>query len=101
MHQQETLMKFDPATGAEQPYPSHAIQWRAYHGAVAWLFNPWTGERRRAGDVGMDVHGLLVMPPNQAVSACGQQRRSGDMVGAGSALGQQIIQSGLQNPLRN
>ena len=44
---QQSLMKFDPATGEENPYPSHAEQWRDYHGKAAWLFNPWTGQRRR------------------------------------------------------
>lgn len=54
---QEALMMFDPATGVERPYPSHAAQYRKYHGARAWLFNPWTGTRRDAYDVGSDVFG--------------------------------------------
>lgn len=65
MKQQHTLMKFDPATGADKPYPSHAEQWRKYHGAEAWLFNPWTGTRRLAGDVGTDVFGFLALPPGE------------------------------------
>ncbi len=69
MKQQHTLMKFDPATGAEKPYPSHAEQWRKYHGAEAWLFNPWSGTRRLAGDVGTDVFGLLVLPPGEPLYA--------------------------------
>ena len=69
MRQQHTLMKFDPATGAEKPYPSEAAQWRKYHGAEAWLFNPWTGTRRRAWDVGTDVFGLLVLPPGEPLYA--------------------------------
>ena len=56
------LMKFDPATGEERPYPSHAAQWREWHGGTAWLFDPWTGRRRDARDVGSDVHGLLIVP---------------------------------------
>ena len=40
MKQQQTLMKFDPATCEEKPYPSNAEQYREYHGKVAWLFNP-------------------------------------------------------------
>ena len=32
MEMQNTLMKFDPATGEERPYPSHAAQWRSWHG---------------------------------------------------------------------
>jgi len=55
---QDKRMLCDPATGRQKPYPSHAEQWREYHGhSVAWLFNPWTGERRDARDVGMDVLG--------------------------------------------
>jgi L-ascorbate metabolism protein UlaG (beta-lactamase superfamily) len=59
---QNILMKFDPATGEERPYPSHAAQWREWHGGTAWLFDPWTGRRRDARDVGGDVHGLLIVP---------------------------------------
>lgn len=60
---QDDLMKFDPATGDLRPYPSHAAQWRNWHGKkVAWLFDPWTGRRRSACDVGTDAHGLLIVP---------------------------------------
>lgn len=60
---QNALMKFDPATGEQRPYPSHAAQWRKWHGVgTAWLFDPWTGRRRDARDVGGDVHGLLIVP---------------------------------------
>ncbi len=58
---QDKLMKYDPATGEERPYPSHAHQWRIWHGdQKAWLFNPWTGHRRLAGDVGSDVQGWAI-----------------------------------------
>ncbi len=60
MKNQYTLMKFDPATGQEKPYPSHAHQWREYNGTTAWLFNPWTGERRSAEAVGSDPTGILI-----------------------------------------
>lgn len=40
MKQQYSLMKFDPANGTPNPYPSHAQQWRDWHGGVAWLLNP-------------------------------------------------------------
>ena len=59
---QKTLMKFDPATGEQRPYPSHASQWRKWFGKTAWLFDPWTGRRRDARDVGSDVQGLLIVP---------------------------------------
>lgn len=91
MKQQHTLMKFDPATGAEKPYPSHADQWRKYNGAEAWLFNPWTGTRRLASDVGMDVFGMLILPPGESLHAaqsdyCGvnQQRGLGAIMGTGA-----------------
>jgi len=73
MKQQHTLMKFDPASGAEKPYPSHAEQWRKYHGAEAWLFNPWSGTRRLACDVGTDVFGVLVVPPSEPLYASSAQ----------------------------
>jgi hypothetical protein len=69
MKQQHTLMNVDPATGEGKPYPSHAEQWREFHGATAWLFNPWTGERRMAGDVGSDTFGHLIIPPYEPVFA--------------------------------
>ena len=52
-----TLMKFDPATGDKEPYPSQADQYREWHGATAWLINPYSGTRRDARDVGSDVFG--------------------------------------------
>ena len=55
------LMKFDPATGEKQPYPSHAEQYRIYRGSIAWLFNPFTGERRNAMDVGTDCFGYGIV----------------------------------------
>ncbi len=60
MKKQDELMKYSPATGEEKPYPSHADQWRSFNGATAWLFNPWTGERRDARDVGSDTFGMLI-----------------------------------------
>lgn len=65
----DALMKFDPATGWEKPYPSQAAQWRAWNGKVAWLFNPWTGERRNAADVGSDPFGHLIVAPGEQVEA--------------------------------
>jgi hypothetical protein len=100
--QQQTLMRFDPATGEPKPYPSHAQQWREWHGfGTAWLFNPWTGGRRNAGDVGTDVMGQLIQPPVEAMYAaqsannlCGQQQSQGGMVlgGAIHGLGQMLAE---------
>lgn len=67
---QNALMLFDPATGEPKPYPSEAAQWRSYHGfATAWLFNPWTGNRRYAGDVGSDPFGHAILSPRDALLA--------------------------------
>lgn len=68
---QEQRMTFDPATGDPKPYPSHAGQWRIYYGQTAWLFNPWTGDRRDARDVGSDTFGFLILPPGATLSAGG------------------------------
>ena len=65
MRQQDALMKFDPATRDIHPYPSHAGQWREWHGGIAFLFNPWTGEQRGAGVVGSDPFGLLIISPDE------------------------------------
>ena len=67
--QQQSLMKFDPATRESMPYPSHAAQWRYYHGKLAWLYNPWTGNQRGAGDVGSDPFGMLILPPGEPLVA--------------------------------
>lgn len=60
MKKQDEIMNYCPATGEEKPYPSHATQWRSFNGPTAWLFNPWTGERRDARDVGSDPFGMLI-----------------------------------------
>jgi hypothetical protein len=57
---QPHLMKFDPAYGTPNPYPSNAGQYRKWHGKVAWIYNPWSGEKRHPLDIGSDVTGLLI-----------------------------------------
>lgn len=97
--QQQALMSFDPATGEPKPYPSHAKQWREWHGfGMAWLFNPWTGGRRSAGDVGTDVMGHLIQPPTEPLYAaqgasnmCGQQQsQEGMVLGGGRAMAAEL-----------
>ena len=66
MNFQENLMKFCPAYGTPTPYPSHSAQYRKYHGDVAWLFNPWTGEKRDPRDIGSDVFGNLIITDGEA-----------------------------------
>lgn len=63
MTNQDALMSCDPAYGKSKPYPSHAAQWREYHGKLAWLFNPWTAERRTPADIGRDPFGELIRAP--------------------------------------
>lgn len=55
------LMSFDPRDGSDMPYPSEVMQFRKYHGVDAWLFNPWTGEKRDTRDIGSDPLGLLLV----------------------------------------
>lgn len=86
MKQQSALMKFDSATGEDKPYPSHAAQWRDWHGhSTAWLFNPWTGERRDARNVGSDVVGHLIIPPGEPIYLDGSL--SGDLMDCVDRLG--------------
>jgi len=54
---QERLMVYDPATNEPHPYPSHAEQYRNFHGRLAWLYNPWTGKKRDPRDIGDDIYG--------------------------------------------
>lgn len=92
--QQQALMRFDPATGEGKPYPSHAEQWRKWHGyRTAWLFDPWTGARRSAGDVGTDTVGQLIQPPTEPLYAaqnetnlCGQQQTQEGMTIRGGTI---------------
>lgn len=55
------LMKFDPRTAEEKPYPSQADQFRKWHGKDAWLFNPWTNKKRHYSDIGSDPFGYLML----------------------------------------
>lgn len=61
---QDATMRFSPVNGLKAPdwtlYPSHAAQFRAYHGPVAWLYNPWTGRPRDPRDIGTDPTGILI-----------------------------------------
>jgi hypothetical protein len=55
------IMRFDPAYGTPNPYPSEAEQYRYWHGHIAWLFNPYTGAPRDPRDIGTDVTGLAIV----------------------------------------
>jgi len=58
---QNKLMIYDPAYRTPKPYPSHAAQYREWHGKIAWIYNPWTREMRNPLDIGSDVTGLLIV----------------------------------------
>ena len=62
---QEALMEFDPRHAGARPYPSHAEQFREFHGTDAWLFNPWTGEERHYSDIGSDPRGVGILVENK------------------------------------
>lgn len=66
---QDRLMRWDPANQGGSPYPSHAAQYRLFHGQVAWLFNPWTGNRRDARDIGTDTFGHLISDGSAEIAA--------------------------------
>ena len=97
MKTQDTLMTNCPATGSAHPYPSHAAQWRKYNGATAWLFNPWTGRRRNAMDVGSDPFGVAIHVETEPYFAgamgqgavVGQVNQDWSIRGAGSVDRQQ------------
>jgi hypothetical protein len=72
--QQFAVMRFDPATCMPRPYPSHAEQYRDWHGVVAWLYNPWTGDMRDPRDIGSDTFGRLIVPPSERVIACAKDQ---------------------------
>lgn len=75
---QESLMMFDPATGEPHPFPSHAAQYRRHCGLIAWLFNPWSGDRRDARDVGSDTFGYLIRPAGEPLQAASSQGERGE-----------------------
>lgn len=54
------LMVFDPAYGTKRPYPSEANQYREWHGNIAWIYNPYTGNMRDPRDIGTDPFGKLI-----------------------------------------
>lgn len=56
-----SLMKFDPATGEKDPIPNEAKHYRNFHGDVAWIYNPYSGEKRDPRDIGSDVLGFGII----------------------------------------
>ena len=66
-------MRFDPTNRTPEPYPSQADQYRDWHGDVAWLFNPWTGEARDPRDIGSEVNGVAIIPDGEPLMANGKQ----------------------------
>ncbi|MGL5282000.1 MAG: hypothetical protein ACRC8W_09705 [Plesiomonas shigelloides] len=56
-----SLMKFDPVTGEKDPIPNEAKNYRNFHGDVAWIYNPYSGEKRDPRDIGTDVFGFWIV----------------------------------------
>lgn len=64
-------MHFDPATGRPNPTPVFPSAYRAQHGKIAWLYNPYTGHPRDPRDIGTDTFGhLIVSAPRPDSEAC-------------------------------
>lgn len=59
-HLRDALV-FDPATGKRMTSPVSADEYRMMNGQVAWLYNPWTGDKRDPRDIGTDVFGRLTV----------------------------------------
>lgn len=57
---EDELMIVDPRNCKERPYPSHAGQFRDFHGFDAWIYNPWTKVIRDSRDIASDPTGLLI-----------------------------------------
>ena len=59
------ILLFDPSNNC--PYVDETItdvEYRQQNGVFcAWLFNPYTGTLREATDVGSDVQGVAIVPP--------------------------------------
>jgi len=61
-------MKFDPETGIKIPNTTPEL-YRENHTGVAWLFNPWSGDKRDSRDIGSDVFGHLMVAPGESIKA--------------------------------
>ena len=57
---QNAPMVFDPVSGAKNPFPNNAGEWRAMNGNYEWIYNPWSGQMRHEEDVSSDPHGFLI-----------------------------------------
>lgn len=66
---QTTEMLYCPVTGERGPVPITAAAWREQHRHTAWVFNPWTGQKRSLGDVEQDPDGRLLLPPGEKPTA--------------------------------
>lgn len=59
------FLRFDPMTGDAMSLESTKVtaeEFRRANGPfAAWLYNPWSGKLRDAGDIGSDMFGLLIM----------------------------------------
>lgn len=59
---QDKPLRRDPFTGQNLATPISAAEARMQMPHAAWLFDPWSGRRRNAGDVFTDPQGMLIAP---------------------------------------
>jgi hypothetical protein len=56
-------MRYDPVTGNYAVRLATPEEYREHYGSVAWLYDPWTGNKRDLRDVGTDPLGKLIVQP--------------------------------------
>ena len=59
---QNKPLRIDPYTGQAMSSAMMADDAREQNPSAAWLFDPWSGRRRTAGDVFTDPMGMLIVP---------------------------------------
>lgn len=68
---QDKPLRLDPFTGERLANIITAAQAREQQPSAAWLFDPWSGRRRSAGDVFTDPKGELIVPVEVPAVAVG------------------------------
>lgn len=106
---QNEPMSFDPVTGQSFSNPVDVNDYRIAYGKLAWLFNPWTGTKRDARDIGDDVLGLAIRIPNKKLQS---SKTPSTMIGPYNDVPEiaewrptkeqlEKINEGLSKPLKN
>lgn len=58
---QDTMLKYDPVTGDPLQYEMKAEEYRMRHPNALWVYNPWAGNKRHAGDADSDNYGVAIV----------------------------------------